>query len=245
MQENIWFKTGAAWQVVVMKILWSKAKAWSTNQLAAIVQRAPQVQRLKKVGTTTAPLRVSHSDGESVLIHGLLTLVADSFTASLPIRESGLNFASLQPRLFSASRITELIPCWTLAANFCQDRGKRKKLFSFVPCKISSWKPKRCKAGWGSSQISVPRPRLNGVKPSGWPGSPGPPVVFTAQSNIFLLHYCLFWFLRTSKTTGMKRIWASLLCLSFEKAKRPVWMLEPFREGWKTGFLSSSALFLT
>lgn len=85
------------------------------------------MQRLKKVGTTTAPLRVSHLDGESVLIHGLLMLVADSFTASLPIRKSGLNFASLQPRLFSACRITELIPCWTLAANFCQDGGNRKK----------------------------------------------------------------------------------------------------------------------
>lgn len=70
----------------------------------------------------------------------------------------------------------------------------------------------KTKAGWGSSQISAPRPRLNGVKPSGWPGSPGPPVVFTTQSNIFLLHYCLFWFLRTSKTTGIKKAKGQFEC---------------------------------
>lgn len=87
--------------------------------------RPISVQRLKKVGTTTAPLRVSHLDGESVLIHGLLMLVADSFTASLPIRKSGLNFASLQPWLFSASRITALIPCWRLSSVRAEEKEKK------------------------------------------------------------------------------------------------------------------------
>lgn len=85
---------------------------------------------LKRFGRQLHPLRVSHLDGESVLIRGLLMLAADSFTASLPIRKGGLNFTSLQPWIFSASRITALIPCWLLSAHFSPGRRKRKKKYS-------------------------------------------------------------------------------------------------------------------
>lgn len=89
----------------------------------------------------TAPLRVSQLDGKNVLILGVLMLAAHSFTASPPIGWSGLNFASLQPGVFSASRIAALILCWLLAANLCQGRRKR---FTLAVWKISSWKVKRC-----------------------------------------------------------------------------------------------------